>query len=141
MTAKTILLERIYDDQHRQGYRVLVDRLWPRGVTKERAGLDEWCKVLAPSPALRTWFGHKPELWEEFRKRYGHELEGLHHEAHALLQRAGHAHLVLVYGARDTEHTHALVLKDYLQAISPQEDEPIEMASPVCYAAEFDMNK
>ena len=145
MCAMNIQLERIYDDRHLKGYRVLVDRLWPRGVSKERAGLDEWSKVLSPSPALRKWFGHRPEHWEEFQRRYESELSRLRHEAQALLQRSGRRNLVLVYGARDKEHTHALVLRRYLQAVADgageEEEEAAEMASPVCYAAEFEKRR
>ena len=97
MANDTILLERVYDDTHQKRYRVLVDRLWPRGVSKEHAALDEWCKELAPSAALRKWFGHKPERWVEFQKKYEHELKGCGIAAHALLRRAGRKKLVLLF--------------------------------------------
>lgn len=112
-----IILQRIYDDVPRMGYRVLVDRLWPRGVSKGKAALDEWCKDLAPSAALRTWFGHSPAKWDEFSKKYKAELRHNKEEAQALIQRAGKENLVLLYGAKDEEHCHARVLKDHLSAL------------------------
>jgi len=139
MAKDTILLERVYDDTHQKGYRVLVDRLWPRGISKERVALDEWCKELAPSPALRKWFGHKPERWAEFQKKYEHELKSCGAAADALLHRAGRKKLVLLYGAKDTKHTHALVLRKYLLNLPEScDDDHVEMSSPVCYASHFD---
>lgn len=118
MASKRILLERIYEDQHVPGYRVLVDRLWPRGVVKDGAELDEWAKELTPSPKLRQWFGHRPERWEEFKKQYRGELSTRRDAAKELLQRSGRKPVVLVYGAKDKQHTHALVLQKYLQGIA-----------------------
>lgn len=115
----TIVLERIYDTGRRAaGYRVLVDRLWPRGVAKQDAALDEWCKALAPSSDLRKWFGHDPARWTEFQHLYTEELHGQEGEARALLGRAGRKNLVLLYGAKDSAHTHAIVLKRYLSGLS-----------------------
>ncbi len=114
MVQKIIVLERVYDDIHHEGYRVLVDRLWPRGVSKERIAMDEWCKELTPSTALRQWFDHKPERWAEFQKEYEHELEGYKSAAYALLCRADNKDLVLLYGAKDKEHAHVLILQKYL---------------------------
>lgn len=113
----TIVLQRVYDEEPHAGYRVLVDRLWPRGVTKDHAALDEWCKDLAPSTDLRKWFDHDPDKWALFSTEYTAELQQHKKEAHALLARAGKKKLVLVYGAKDTKHTHALVLKDYLASL------------------------
>ncbi|HEX5305006.1 MAG TPA: DUF488 domain-containing protein [Dyella sp.] len=96
------------------GYRVLVDRLWPRGVSKEHAALDEWLREVAPSPALRRWFGHDPARWEGFRHRYAAELDDLAEHWRPLAARAAHHRLTLLYGARDEAHNHALVLKSYL---------------------------
>ena len=112
-----VILQRIYDPTPRKGYRVLVDRLWPRGITRSAAALDEWCKELSPSPNLRVWYGHDPAKWPEFRKRYRKELEKREDEAHELLKRAGKKSLLLLYGAKDKEHTHALVLKDFLETL------------------------
>ena len=97
------------------GYRVLVERLWPRGVTKERAHLDEWAKEIAPSPELRRWFGHDPARFEEFPRRYRDELAPRQEELDALRRRARNGTLTLVYGARDTEHNGALVLEELLR--------------------------
>lgn len=113
----SIHIERVYESHSHAGYRVLVDRIWPRGITKEEAALDEWCKELAPSTTLRKWFGHKAEHWAEFQKRYTHELQQNTHEAHALLERAKGKKLVLLYGAKDKDHTHAIVLKAYLEKL------------------------
>ena len=115
MTRKIIPC-RIYDDALK-GYRVLVDRLWPRGVSKNHAALDEWCKEISPSPALRTWYGHDPEKWPVFRRKYAAELKQNADAAHALLARAGRKPLILLYGAKDSEHSHALALKDFLEGL------------------------
>lgn len=112
-----IVLQRIYEETPRKGYRVLIDRLWPRGVTKAEAALDEWCKGLAPSAELRSWFGHDPEKWESFRKKYRAELKPNREEAEALLHRAGKKNLVLLYAAKDEAHCNAQVLKDYLSSL------------------------
>jgi uncharacterized protein YeaO (DUF488 family) len=98
------------------GYRVLVDRLWPRGVGKEEAHLDEWAKELAPSPELRRWFGHDPARFDEFRRRYREELGAREETLRELRARARDGTLTLVYGARDTEHNGAVVLAELLRA-------------------------
>ncbi len=110
-----IHLERIYDPPQHKGYRVLADRLWPRGMTKEHAALDEWCKDLAPSAALRQWFGHDPDKWKEFTQHYLKELKALPEEARALRARAGKNPLILLSATKDTEHTHTAILKKYLE--------------------------
>lgn len=112
-----IILQRIYDEEQNCGYRVLIDRIWPRGITKEKAKLDEWCKELAPSTELRKWFAHDPKKWESFCKKYKKELEGKCKEATDLLARAGKKTLVLLYGAKDTQHTHAIVLEEFLEGV------------------------
>ncbi len=114
-----VKVKRAYEPPSRSdGYRVLVDRLWPRGVKKEAARLDLWAKDLAPSPALRTWFGHDPARFAEFARRYHAELRA--GPARALLaelaRRAAHGTVTLVYGARDEEHNGAVVLRDALDA-------------------------
>jgi uncharacterized protein YeaO (DUF488 family) len=102
------------------GARVLVDRLWPRGVSRERAALDEWMKEIAPSDALRRWFGHDPARWGEFRRRYAEELRARGSLVEALRARARLGPLTLVYGARDEAHNDAVVLRDViLGAVSP----------------------
>jgi uncharacterized protein YeaO (DUF488 family) len=98
------------------GYRILVDRLWPRGISKGEAKLDEWAKELAPSPELRRWFGHDPARFEEFRRRYRDELSGKGEKLRELRGLARKGPLTLVYGAHDTEHNGAVVLAELLRA-------------------------
>ena len=110
-----VRIKRAYEKASRSdGYRVLVDRLWPRGVTKESLLVDLWAKDVAPSPELRRWFGHAPERFQEFARRYHAELRA--GPARALLdeitRRAMHGTVTLVYGARDEEHNGAAVLRD-----------------------------
>lgn len=110
-----IAIKRIYAPAGAgDGYRVLVDRLWPRGVRKEDAALDGWLREVAPSPALRRWFGHEPSRWEGFRHRYAAELDTLADHWRPLPDRAAHHRVTLLYAARDEEHNHALALKNYL---------------------------
>lgn len=116
-----IAIKRAYvPAEQDDGYRVLVDRLWPRGVAKKDLPLDEWNKDVAPSPELRRWFGHDPEKWEEFRKRYLEELKQ-GSAARALLDSVPDARLTLVYAARDPEHNHSLVLQEYLEALASRD--------------------
>ena len=96
------------------GYRVLVDRVWPRGVTKEKAAVDLWLKDAAPTDALRKWFGHDPAKWDEFRERYFKELDSAGPAVEKLLGMARERRLTLVFGARDVEHNNAVALKEYL---------------------------
>lgn len=108
-------LKRAYDAVGPDdGIRILVDRLWPRGVSKEDAHIDLWCKEIAPSPALRKWFNHEPEKWELFRARYLAELENQTEWVAQLRAQAIKGSVTLVYGAKDGEHNHALVLKEFL---------------------------
>lgn len=111
-----IAIKRIYAPAGAaDGYRVLVDRLWPRGVRKEDAALDAWLREVAPSPALRRWFGHEPSRWEGFRHRYAAELDTLADHWRPLAERAARHRVTLLYAARDEEHNHALALKNYLE--------------------------
>lgn len=113
-----IRTKRIYEDpEPTDGYRVLVDRLWPRGVAKEDAELDDWCKELAPSDELREWFDHDPDRWEAFRERYREELEQMTDRCRELLDDAGDESLTLLYAAKDTDHNNALVLKSSLKTL------------------------
>lgn len=96
------------------GQRVLVDRVWPRGVKKEALRLDGWLKDVAPSTRLRKWFGHDPEKWDEFSARYFRELDAQPDAVAALLERGAKGKVTLVYGARDTAHNQAVALKRYL---------------------------
>ena len=112
-----LLLKRIYDDSgEANGYRVLVDRLWPRGITKERARLDEWLRDLAPSTALRKWFGHDPARWDVFRRKYLDELKAHPDELRRLRAIARTATLILLYSAKDQEHNQAVVIREALQS-------------------------
>lgn len=111
-----VRVKRAYEPVERSdGYRVLVDRLWPRGVAKDEARLDEWPRELAPSPELRRWFGHEPERFEEFRRRYRDELATQADKLRELRRRAREGTVTLVYGARDTEHNGAVVLAELLR--------------------------
>ena len=113
--ASHVLLKRAYvPAEPSDGLRILVDRLWPRGVSKQKAALDEWMKDLAPSTELRQWFGHVPERWEEFRKRYARELDANPDAVAELRQWLKRGRVTLVYSARDTEHNQAVALRDYL---------------------------
>lgn len=111
--------KRVYDGVSPEvGTRVLVDRLWPRGISKEEAALDAWLKEIAPSNELRSWFGHDPDKWEEFCRRYHGELDEKRELVDTLLEKEAEADvLVLVYAAKDREHNNAVALKDYLEAI------------------------
>jgi uncharacterized protein YeaO (DUF488 family) len=102
------------------GYRVLVDRLWPRGVSRERAKLDAWEKELAPSTELRQWFGHEPSRFEEFRRRYIDELRSHRPQLTDLRRRARDGTLTLIHSARDTEHNDAVVLVEVLRRGLPK---------------------
>jgi uncharacterized protein YeaO (DUF488 family) len=102
------------------GYRVLIDRLWPRGVTKDDASIDEWRQELAPSSELRRWFGHDPTRFAEFRALYIEELRARGVMLKALRRRARAGTLTLVYGARDEEHNDAVVLRSVLTRGMPR---------------------
>ncbi len=97
------------------GRRILADRLWPRGLTKEDVAYDTWAKELAPSPGLRKWFGHTPDLWNDFQKYYRAELRKNKAVDSFVYEHKGDKVITLLYAARDKEHTHALVLQEYLQ--------------------------
>jgi uncharacterized protein YeaO (DUF488 family) len=112
-----IRLKRAYEDPSPlDGRRVLVERLWPRGVTKERAALDLWLKEVAPSPGLRRWFGHDPARWPEFERRYREELRHRPQEVAELTGSAAAGTVTFVYAARDPEHNSAAVLKDFIES-------------------------
>jgi uncharacterized protein YeaO (DUF488 family) len=96
--------------------RVLVDRLWPRGVEREALRLDNWSKGVAPSDPLRRWFGHDPALWNEFRRRYFAELDSKPEVWQPILEAARRGTVTLLYSARDPEHNNAAALKGYLEA-------------------------
>jgi uncharacterized protein YeaO (DUF488 family) len=109
-------LKRVYEKPSKDdGFRILVERLWPRGLSKDRAAVDLWLKEVAPSPELRKWFAHDPAKWEEFRRRYGKELEMKSTEIDLLLDKSREGTVTLVYAAHDEEHNSALLLKQHLE--------------------------
>ncbi|HZW70787.1 MAG TPA: DUF488 domain-containing protein [Hanamia sp.] len=110
-----IQLKRIYEPYSKEdGYRILVDRLWPRGFTKEKAALDLWLKEIAPSTELRKWFGHDPEKWKEFQKKYRIELKQNKEALDRLMDYIKKGKVTLLYGAKDEEHNEAQVIKDFI---------------------------
>lgn len=116
-----IALKRAYEEPTPQdGYRILVDRIWPRGVSKEEAELDEWLKEVAPSKELRRWFQHDASRWAEFRRRYLSELKSHRDELRGLARRARRQRVTLVFGAGDEEHNNAVVLKQYLRMLGAE---------------------
>jgi uncharacterized protein YeaO (DUF488 family) len=111
-----IRLKRAYEEPAKaDGERILVERLWPRGLTKARAKIDLWLKDVAPSPELRKWYGHDPARWKEFRQRYLSELKKQDDLIKLLKQKAKEGTVTLIYAARDEEHNSALVLKQFLE--------------------------
>lgn len=115
IAADNIKLKRAYEPATpMDGTRILVDRLWPRGVTKEAAAIDEWIKEIAPSTALRKWFGHDPARWQEFRRLYALEVRKRPQELRNLRARARQGPITLVYSAHDEAHNDAVVLRDIL---------------------------
>jgi uncharacterized protein YeaO (DUF488 family) len=114
--ALDVRTKRVYDaPEPGDGYRVLIDRLWPRGVSRERAHLDEWARELAPSDGLRTWFNHDPARFVEFRRRYREELRDHADRIEQLRARASTSPVTIVYGARDEKHNNAAVLAELLR--------------------------
>jgi uncharacterized protein YeaO (DUF488 family) len=114
--ALDVRAKRIYDPPERDdGYRVLIDHIWPRGVSRERARLDEWARELAPSDELRKWFDHVPERFDEFRARYCDELAAQYERLDDLRRRAASGPLTVLYAARDREHNNAVVLAELLR--------------------------
>lgn len=115
-----IKIKRIYNEKAEEdGYRVLIDRLWPRGMSKDRAAIDLWFKEIAPSSQLRTWFGHKPEHFNEFREKYTNELST--NPAVKMLENIASKYpvITLLYAAKDPAINHAVVLQEYLKKIKP----------------------
>lgn len=109
-------VKRVYEAVERSdGVRFLVERLWPRGMKKEKLIMEAWLKDVAPSDSLRRWFGHDPLKWNEFQKRYSVELTGNPEAWKPILKAATQGHVTLLYSARDTEHNNALVLRSFLE--------------------------
>jgi uncharacterized protein YeaO (DUF488 family) len=110
-------LKRAYEPRAgSDGKRILVDRLWPRGLSKEKAAIDEWMKEIAPSPKLRRWFGHDPQKWPEFQRRYKRELRAQAHLVRQIAEVASRGRVTLVFGARDEAHNDAVVLAAVVRA-------------------------
>ena len=109
-----IQIKRVYEKPDvKDGFRILVDRLWPRGLTKEKAAVDLWLKEIAPSTELRKWFAHDPEKWKEFQKKYLKELKENTEAVDTLKEHLKKGTITLLYGAKDEAHNEAEVLKDY----------------------------
>jgi len=112
-----IQLKRAFDPASKKdGHRVLVDRIWPRGLRKEEARIDDWMKEIAPSTGLRKWFGHEPAKWNEFRRRYFAELNRRPELVDRLVKIARSGPLTLVYSAKDEQHNNAVALREYLES-------------------------
>lgn len=123
MDRARIHIARVYDDLSAiKGARLLVDRLWPRGIRKETLALDEWLKDVAPSSDLRKWFGHDPDKWPEFRKRYREELDANTDAVERCLEWCRKGSVTLLYGAKDEAHNQAVVLRAYLREQLGEQD-------------------
>ncbi|MRG48797.1 DUF488 family protein [Chitinophaga sp. SYP-B3965] len=113
-----IKIKRVYDEPSKEdGFRILIDRLWPRGFTKEKAAVDEWAKDLAPSSPLRTWFRHSEALWPEFEKKYLAELKKNAAVGDFIKQHKDKKKITLIFATKDLEHNHAIVLQKYLTGL------------------------
>ncbi|MDA7026835.1 DUF488 family protein [Bacillus sp. CLL-7-23] len=114
----TIVLQRIYEDNSQlKGHRILIDRIWPRGISKDEAKLDEWMKDIAPSPSLRKWFNHDPQKFTEFKQAYQAEIKQDNEKQkklNELIELATTKKVILLYGAKDEHYNHAVVLKELL---------------------------
>lgn len=114
--VKHIFIKRVYDEPAPQdGYRVLVDRLWPRGISKGKLKIDTWVKNWAPSSALRKWFSHDPQKWEDFREKYQEELLSKEKEIVEFLKNCPSTTITLLYSAKDSIHNQAVVLKSFIE--------------------------
>lgn len=117
-----IRIKRVYEPAApHDGFRVLVDRVWPRGMTKEQVQADLWYKDMAPSTGLRKWFGHDPAKWEAFKRRYFLELDAQPEAVARLLDQAAKGRLMLLFAARDAEHNQAVALREYLLSQSKKQ--------------------
>jgi len=115
IAAANVKLKRAYEPPAASdGTRILIDRVWPRGVDKANAAIDQWDKSIAPSTMLRNWFGHDPARWQEFRRRYTNEIRGHREQLDELRARAQSGRITLVFAAHDKIHNHAIVLRDIL---------------------------
>ncbi|MRN61016.1 MAG: DUF488 family protein [Nitrosopumilales archaeon] len=110
-------IERIYDySKGSEGFRILVDRFWPRGLSKDKVKVDLWQKDIAPSNSLRVWFGHDEKKWDEFRRRYFNELDKNTESVKTILDKARQGSITLLYGAKEERFNNAVALKEYLEA-------------------------
>jgi uncharacterized protein YeaO (DUF488 family) len=112
----SIKIKRVYAEPEKSdGFRILVDRLWPRGLTKEKAKVDLWLKDVAPSSELRKWFAHDPKKWPEFQSRYKDELKSHSEQLHLLKEKSAKVPVTLLFGAKDEEHNEAVILEKMLK--------------------------
>jgi uncharacterized protein YeaO (DUF488 family) len=111
-----IKAERIYNIPKGKGFRILVDRLWPRGLSKNEVNVDLWLKDIGPSNGLRKWFGHDPDKWSEFKEGYFKELDLKKDLVDLVIARVEEGDTILLYGAKDEEHNNAVALKEYIEA-------------------------
>lgn len=119
-----IKIKRVYDEPDViDGFRMLVDRFWPRGLSKERAKVDLWLKDIAPSEALRKWFAHDPEKWSEFKRRYFEELRNKK-ELDLIIKKAKGGVVTLLYGTKEERYNNAAALKEYLEILIPPDTKP-----------------
>jgi len=114
----SVRLKRVYDEPAKSdGLRVLVDRLWPRGLKKSEVEIDDWVKEIAPSTPLRKWFGHDPGKWKEFKRRYWAELNNRREQVEKLARYARRRSVTLLFSAKESEHNNAAALKEYLDQL------------------------
>ncbi len=113
----TIRLKRVYDEpEEGDGRRILVDRLWPRGLSKEKARVDGWMKEIAPSTELRRWYGHDPDKWTEFKKRYAAELDANHDAVEEIVKEVRAGAVTFLYSSREDQRNNAVALKEYIES-------------------------
>ena len=111
-----ITVKRVYEAPAKSdGFRIIADRLWPRGLSRDKAKVDTWLKDVAPSDDLRKWFGHNPQKWAEFKERYFQELETKGHFVDSIAQKAARGRVTLLYGAKNREFNNAVALKEYIE--------------------------
>ncbi len=116
--SPTIQVKRIYESSDaKDGFRILVDRLWPRGIKKENANIDLWLKEIAPSDSLRKWFNHEPEKWDEFKKRYGKELKENPELVDQLSRHLKNGKVTFLFSAKDEAHNNAVALREYFSIV------------------------
>ncbi len=112
-----IRIKRVYDEpEENEGLRILVDRLWPRGLSKNKAKMDLWLKDIAPSDELRKWFAHDPDKWDEFKRRYFEELKGKQEHVDLITEKSKVGVVTLLYGTKEEKYNNAAALKEYVEA-------------------------